>query len=179
MNEEIIASRYARALFDLAVEKDCVAEAADSLTAVAGAVVADRNAEKFWASPMVEAAKKQAALEDVIRRAGAGGFVETALRFLGEKERVGLLRYIARGFTRLADEHLKRSSVTVTTQAALPAESLESIRRILRGKTGKTIRLRNTVSPEMLGGMVVRIDNTIFNASVRGRLEWLRRELTR
>jgi F-type H+-transporting ATPase subunit delta len=179
MNEELIASRYSRALFDAAVEKGCVEELGDTLARIAGAVVFDRAAEAFWESPMVEHERKKAAIEKIIGKGGISPFAAAALRVLLEKERVGLLKYIAQGYNRLADVFLKRTNVVVSTRVPLSAEALEKLRRILEAKTGRTAKVQNELNPKMLGGIVVRIGNTVFDASVRGRLEQLRLKMMR
>ena len=177
MNQEIIASRYARALFDLAVEKGRVEEVGETLERVAPLAVADRHMAEFWESPMVERESKKAALEEIIRRGGVTGLSESALRLLVERDRFHLLRYIARIFRRYADAHLNRASVRVTTATPLAPQKLENISRLLREKTGKTIYIENVQDASIVGGMVIRVGNTVFDESVHGRLEMLRREL--
>jgi F-type H+-transporting ATPase subunit delta len=177
MNREIIATRYARALFDLAVEKGRVEEVGDALDRIAPLAVADRLMAEFWESPMVERERKKAALEQIIRKSGVSGLSENALRLLVERDRLHLLKYIAHVFRRYADAHLNRASVRVTTAKPLAPQKLENISRMLRQKTGKTIYLENVQDASIVGGMVIRVGNTVFDKSIRGRLEMFRREL--
>lgn len=177
MNEEIIASRYAKAFFDMAVEQGNVEEMDGALDQVARATLGDEQLHEFWSSPVIERSEKRSVLDNVIRSAGIGGGLEAYLRLLVEKGRFHLLNYIARAFRELAREHLNRATVKLTTARPLSAEQLEKVRRGLQHKTGKTIEIAQEHDPGILGGIVVRIKNTIFDGSVRGRLQRLEREL--
>jgi F-type H+-transporting ATPase subunit delta len=177
MNEEIIASRYAQALFDLAVKHGNVEQAGEALAGIAEMAFSDKAMLNFWKSPLVERARKSAALAAIVKKTGTDGFLAAGLDYLLEKDRLALLKYIARSFRRLAERHLKLLTVRLTTVRPLPPEKMENIRRVLREKTGRTIKLDNTQDPCILGGVVMRVENTLLDGSVRGQLERLKREL--
>jgi F-type H+-transporting ATPase subunit delta len=177
MNEEIIASRYARAIFDIAVEGGDVEEMDRALDRAARAAAGDKELESFWASPIIERSRKREVLDRVIESMGISGSLEAALRFLLEKERFYLLKYVARSFHTLAREYLNLATVKLTTAIPLSAEEMEEVQQRLQEKTGKTIVIEQERDPSILGGFVVRIENTVFDGSARGRLERLARGL--
>lgn len=177
MNEEIIATRYARAIFDIAVEGRNVEETDRALDSIARSTMGDKEARRFWSSAAVERSRKKSVLDRVLESAGVKGSLAACLRLLAEKNRFHLLMQIAASFRTMAHEHLNIARAKLTTARPLAAEALEVVQTRLERKTGRKIEMEQEHDPAILGGIVVRIENTVFDGSVRGRLQRLEQEL--
>lgn len=171
-----VARRYASALFNAARKlgsTDVVQRDLDTLVMLWNQTPA---LEKAMESPLIPSERKQAILEELF----SGEFdtlTRSFLRLLVEKQRENLLRIVQEEYRRQADDAhgLIRAQATV----ALPLDDAQkqSIVAGLQQRTGKQIELSVNVDPGILGGVVVRMHDTVIDGSVRGSLERLREKM--
>jgi F-type H+-transporting ATPase subunit delta len=166
---------YARALFEAAREQGRVEQVAADLKAIAGAVVATAELEGFLDNPQVEPAAKVDVLGQVA--AGADELVVNFVRLVAGKGRAAELPRIEEELQALVDAAEGRVAVELTTAYELPEDEAAAIVGKIEKASGRTVDATRTVDPNLIGGIVLRAGSLRVDASVRGRLERLRREL--
>jgi ATP synthase F1 delta subunit len=174
---EEIAEVYARALFEAAKENDVLDRVHDELGEFAGALERDRDLQVFLFSPYFTSDEKARGLDRVV--SGADERTQNFLELLAERHRMPVLFRIRRVFDRLWAEENKLLPVSVTSAVSLDDRLVEDIGRRIEEQTGRRVELSSKVDPEVLGGLVVRVGNMVLDASVRNRLEQLRKQVTK
>jgi F-type H+-transporting ATPase subunit delta len=172
---ETIARNYAEALFDLGEKGGRTAEYADLLDAVAHGIAAAPGVEAVLMSPRVTKTQKSALLAAALK--GAPKDFVLFLQAVVKRGRQGLFGEMARQFQGLLDVKLKRVRAAVTM--ARPAD--ETLRRQITSRltevVGKEVLPLFHEDPGLLGGIVVRVGDRVFDGSIRRRMTVLRRAL--
>lgn len=179
MSSTVIARRYARALLNIATSSRQVQQVAASLDDVADALVASPPLYDLLANPKVPRVRKESILGEVLRSIAPEPIVDTFVRYLSLKRRVTLLEDIRRTFHRLADLQTGHAQAMVTVAAALDQSQTDALRRKIEEFSGKTITLNVQVDPDMLGGVITRIDSSVWDGSLRSHLNSIRESITR
>jgi ATP synthase F1 delta subunit len=174
---EEIASVYARSLFEVAKEQDKLDKVREELGEFADAVDGTRELQVFFFSPYFSTAEKQDGLEKAI--SGADEILVNFLKLLIENHRMPVIFRTRREYDRLWRAENKLLPVTVTSAVALDQGTVKQIGDRIAEQTGRKVDLSATVEPEILGGLVVRVGNSILDASIRNRLEQLRKQVAR
>jgi F-type H+-transporting ATPase subunit delta len=126
-------------------------------------------------NPQLEPSQKSAILGELV--GDADELVRNFLRLLTEKGRVGEIEEIGHEFERLCAEEEGVLNVELTTAVELSDQDAKSIVRQIEESSGRKVEARRSVDPGLVGGLVLQIGSNRLDASVRGRLERLRREL--
>lgn len=177
MIERRVVRRYAAALYSAASK----AEAADRVEIDLGLV--SRTAESAPAlmeavrSPLIPAETKRAVLRDLFAEK-VHRVTLNYLYLLVEKRREEAIVQTEREFVRMANEARGVAEAQVTTAVETSEEEQARLRAALSALTGRSVRLEQSVAPEILGGVIVRIGDTVMDGSLRGQLEALRRKLS-
>ena len=174
---EEIATVYARSLFEVAQEKDKLDVVRDQLGAVADAIDESRELQTFFFSPYFSTAEKQDGLDRAVT--DADEFVVNFLKLLIENHRMPAIFRTRREFDRLWQQENKLLPVTVTSAVALDQATVDQIGARIAEQTGRKVDLSAVVDAEILGGIIVRVGNSILDASIRNRLEQLRKQVAR
>lgn len=169
-----VARRYAQALLADA-SGDLAAVDAD-LQVIADTVRESRDLRLMLENPVVPRDKKRRVV-DALFAGKIGGKAQQFVGFLFDKEREGLLGEVTEAFTALRHAQQGIEVAQVRVPAVLGAADEARLKAALEAQTGKTLRLDMTVDPEMIGGIVVRIGDTVYDGSVRFRLNALRDRL--
>ena len=127
--------------------------------------------------PAVPPRKRRAILNDVLAVVKFPAPLAGFLRTLFDRKRLGLLSMIQGRFVAIADERLNRVAAHVTTAMQLTAAQEEKIRSGLSAYSGKTVRLETEVDADIIGGIVVRLDGSLIDWSLRARLDRVKHEL--
>jgi F-type H+-transporting ATPase subunit delta len=173
---ETIARNYAEALFELAEKDGRLAEYGDGIEMIARLIDENRDFRTFLETPRIPASEKK----PVLRRTLSGKVPPALLNFLlltVDKRRQRLLRHIARSYHELVDERLNRIPVEVTVARAQEPQVVAQLGDALTRLLGKTAVPHVRVKPEILGGVIVRAGDTIYDGSLRRRLDRMRRQL--
>jgi F-type H+-transporting ATPase subunit delta len=166
---------YAQALYDAAREAGRLKQVRDGLAQLAEAAAEVPELRALLRNPQLDPRAKAAALEDLL--AGGEKLVRNFVLVLADKGRAGLLEEIAREFERLVAEDEGILHVELTTAVELSdAEARKLLKRIEEASSRKVEATRR-VDESLIGGLVIQIGSYRLDASVRGRLERLRREL--
>jgi F-type H+-transporting ATPase subunit delta len=128
-------------------------------------------------NPQIEPRTKVDLLQELL--GGADELVRNFLRLVAEKGRIREIEEIAREFDRLVAAQERRVKVELTTAYELSDEDAQEIVRQIEQATGRTVEATRSVDPSLIGGLVLQADTLRLDASVRGRLERLRQDLTR
>lgn len=174
---EEIAQVYARALFEVAQERDQLDAVREQLDQFVAALRDNRQLQIFFFSPYFSAEEQKQALHRVIDGADPTfmGFLETLI----DGHRMPVLFRIQARYEQLWDEAKKVLPVSVTSAVPLDESVVKEIGERIGEQTGQTVQLTTAADPEILGGIVVRVGNAILDASLRNRLNQLRNQLAR
>ena len=172
---EEIAQVYARALFEVATERDSLDEIRDQLGAFADAMHENRDLAVFFFSPYFSIPEKKQGLERAVT--GANPEFRNFLEALIERHRMPAIFRIRAEYDALWDEARKLLPVRVTSAVALDEETVKEIGDRIGSQVDRQIELSSEVDPDILGGIVLRVGNLILDASIKNRLEQLRQQV--
>jgi F-type H+-transporting ATPase subunit delta len=166
---------YADALFGVAKENGKLDEIHEQLGQVADAVSENRDLQVFFFSPYFTSTEKR----DGISRAFVGAEEELVnfLELLADKHRMPAIFGIRRILDELWAKQKKRLEVTLTSAVELDKKLVDRVGGEIENRTGQQIDLQTVVDDDVLGGLVLQVGNVVCDASVRGKLERLRREV--
>ncbi|GMR12447.1 MAG: ATP synthase F1 subunit delta [Gemmatimonadota bacterium] len=176
MRDETVAKNYAETLFELAERHEGVDRFGEGIELVARLLDEDAKVRLFLETPRIAAPEKKA----VVRKVFAAELPEQLVNFLLvtiDKRRQRLLREIAREYHALVDEHYNRVHVEVTLARELNSQAMDELTEKLSSMLNKTAIPNVRVKPALLGGVVVRTGDTIFDGSLKRRLDGMRRRL--
>jgi ATP synthase F1 delta subunit len=174
---EEIAAVYARSLFEVAKEQDKLDSIREQLGAFADALDETRELQVFFFSPYFSTTEKQDGLDRAV--SDADPILVNFLKLLIENHRTPVIFRVRRGFDELWLRENKRLPVQITSAIELDTATVSQIGDRIAEQTGQKIDITSTVEPDILGGLVVRVGNSILDASVRNRLEQLRKQVAR
>ena len=174
---EEIATVYGRSLFEVAQEAGSLDVVREQLGQFADALADDRDLQIFFFSPYFSTEEKKDGLGRTVT--GADPAVSNFLELLVEKHRMPAVFRIRRELDRLWERENKLLPVTITSAVPLDDDTVEGIGAAIREQTGRTVQLTSTVDPDVLGGIVLRVGNSILDASIRNRLDQLRRQVAK
>jgi len=166
---------YAEALFDVARDKGKLDAVRDELAQFADAVESSHDLQVFFFSPYFSSAEKVAGLKRAI--SGVGAELLNFLELLIEKQRMPELFRVRRHFEELWKKQNRRIDVTVTSAVELDPAVVEKVGEEIERQTGQTVELASRVDDEILGGIVLQVGNKVLDASIRARLEKLRKSV--
>lgn len=176
MRGETIARNYAEALFDLADREGTLEAYADALDQVAQLLDDAPELRLFLETPRVEKGAKK----DVLRKAFEGRIPQHVLNFLlvvVDRRRQRLLTRMAQEYRALVDERLDRTKVEVIVARPMDDDEVSRVKGQLSAILGVEAIPRVRVNPDLIGGIVFKSGDTIFDGSVSRRLERMRRQL--
>ncbi len=172
---EAIARVYAEALFEVAKDKGMLDEIRDQLGQFADAVAGSRELQLFLFSPYFSSEEKR----DGIGRALSGAESELVnfLELLAEKHRMPAIFRIRQRFDDLWAKENKQLEVTLTSAVELDPDVVKRVGQEIERQTDRTIELSADVDERLIGGLVLQVGNMVLDASVRSKLERLRKEV--
>jgi F-type H+-transporting ATPase subunit delta len=174
---EEISRVYARALFQVGKEHDKLDKLRDELGAFAEAVNESRELSTFLFSPYFSTEEKKEGLRKVV--VDADPEFLNFLEVLAENHRMPVIFRIRRDFEAMWEEENKLLPVDVTSAIELDKKTVKSIGDRIGQQTGRKVDLNAHVDPDILGGIVLRVGNSVLDASIKNRLNRLRRQLAR
>jgi F-type H+-transporting ATPase subunit delta len=172
---EELARVYARSLFEVALQQGKLNELREQLAQFADALNDQRELAVFFFSPYFSTEEKQDALGRLLD--GADESFVNFLELLIENHRMPVIFRIRHEYERLWDEENRTLPVEITSAIELDQATTESLGRTIGERAGRKVTLAARVDPDILGGIVVRVGNSILDASIRNRLEQLRRHV--
>jgi F-type H+-transporting ATPase subunit delta len=160
----VVASRYASALLRVVLEKKEDPERIDRELGEMGALLEEHaGLSQALASPAVVSSRRVAIVDGLLARSKLSRTISNLLRVMAAKKRMAILGLVQEAYRRHLDEHQKVETAEVVTSHAL--------------STGKTVRAEFRTDPELVGGLIVRIGNRIYDASVTAQLARVKERL--
>ena len=174
---EEIAVVYSRSLFEAALDADKLDVVREQLGEFTDALDANRELQVFFFSPYFSTQEKKDGLQRLIK--GADPLFLNFLELLVENHRMPVIFRVRRGYDRLWESHNRLLPVEVTSAVELDEDTVRGIGDRIAEQTGRRIELSSIVEPDILGGIVVRVGNQVLDASIRTRLDSLRKQVVR
>ena len=174
---EEIAEVYARALFDVAKERDVLDEIHDELGQFVEELDENRDLQVFFFSPYFSSQEKKDGISKMI--SGADDNFVRFLELLAERHRMPAVFRIKKDFDELYAEERKLLPVTITSAIELDKSLVKDIRKKIEEQTDRKVELTTKVDPDVLGGLVLRVGNKVLDGSIRSRLERLRKQVAK
>jgi ATP synthase F1 delta subunit len=170
---EEVAQVYARSLFEVAKEHGRLDEIREQLEQFATALDQHREMAVFFFSPYFSTEEKKSGLTRSV--VGADAIFTNFLEALIERHRMPAIFRMRAEYEHLWDAENKRLPVQITSAIPLDASTIKSIGDRISAQTGQTVELSSNVDPDVIGGIVLRVGNVILDASIRARLNQLRK----
>jgi len=177
MRQGSIAKRYATALLQVAQDHGKVDEYQQELHLIVQTFGSNPNLQTAMTSPVVPPSKKMGIFTALVPKLGISASVRNLIHVLVDQERISDLGLIALIYRDLSDELKGRVRVQVTSAVALGANEAK-LKTVLENTLKQEVQIEARVDPEILGGLVVQVQDRIFNASLKGELERLKESLT-
>lgn len=177
MRQGSIAKRYASALLQVAQDQSKVDEYQQELQLLVRTFFDNPGLQMAMTSPVIPPSKKMAIFSALVPKLGISTSVRNLIHILVDQERISELGLIELIYRDLSDELKGRVRVQVTSAVALGANE-SKLKAVLESSLKQEVQIEVKVDPEILGGLVVQVQDRIFNASLKGELERLKESLT-
>ena len=174
---EELAQVYANALFEVASENDVTDDVREQLGQFADELDESRDLQVFLFSPYFSSQEKKDGIRKIVD--GADERFLNFLELLAERHRMPAIFRIRRAYDALWREENKLLPVTVTSAVELDEGLVEGLGKRIEEQTGKKVELTSKVDPDVLGGLVLQVGNMVLDASIRNRLEQLRKQVAK
>ncbi|PWN06252.1 ATP synthase F1 subunit delta [Rhodohalobacter mucosus] len=171
------ARRYANALLVTAIEQDMLEDIKEDMELIHETIAGSSELSLFLKSPIIRNDVKKSALE-MIFDDKVQQLTSSLIAILSDKSREGLLFGISEGFMKLYNEHHNIIEVDVETAFELNEAQQTSLKNELETVTGKTIKMRIEKNEDLIGGLSVRIEDTVYDGSAKYKLNQLKRKFT-
>lgn len=171
-----IASHYSKALFKLAKSDGQLENTAAALKEIARLFKEVPEFRSFLVEPFVKTEAKKELLKKLFQQNSDPELLEF-LYFLLERKRVDLLPDIASSYAKLVNAKLGALEIGITTTVAIDKEMKEKIKQALENRFKKKVLIKDSVDPQILGGMVLKIGNQVMDGSIKAELSKLKDHL--
>jgi F-type H+-transporting ATPase subunit delta len=169
-----IAKRYAKAFFEIAGEEKRYEEYYQELGRFSAVLKENKSLGEFLANPIFAQSDKKAVVESILEKISVSPLTANFLKLLVDKRRIDILSDIEGSYRELMDNALKRVRVTVKTAFPLTGEISSRLRTGLEGLTGKAVEMTVLEDSALLGGIVVRVGDKLYDGSIRTQLNNIR-----
>jgi F-type H+-transporting ATPase subunit delta len=169
-----IAKRYARAFFEIAGEQERYEEYGRELERFAAVLKENSSLSEFLSNPVFDQPDKKAVVDSILAKIDISPLAANFLRLLVDKRRIGILSEIEACYRELMDHALKKVRVTVQTAFPLNASLSGQLQTGLEGLTGKRVEMTVLEDPSLLGGIIVRVGDMLYDGSIKAQLNHIR-----
>lgn len=174
---EMIARRYAKAVFELAKEAGKVSEVTRELTAFADAYETSAEFREVDSLPSLTGDDRRKIVESLGKHIGASELTIRTVAMIADRQRLSLLPDLLQVVETMADEHLGVLRGTVTSAVALDSAYRDKLKKKIEESTGKRVLLTFEQDPRLIAGIVTQIGDRVIDGSVRGKLNQLAESL--
>lgn len=186
MNQGLIPQRYARALYKVALERNCTEQLYTIMKTLEGSFTANPELNRVMENPFVSAAEKKSLLltaagvdaKNVSENDNAAGTLVDFVKLLDKNRRTDFMRGIALAYIAIYHKERNISTVTVTSAAPLQPDATTRLMDIIKARHPQgSIEYSEKVDPNLIGGFTIAIDNQRLDASIKNELKQLRLKL--
>ena len=182
MSNKTLARRYALALVSLGKEANCLAELSESLDRFSNALQeGNKLLQRALSNPAIPINEKQNVVREVAQVLSLHPYATNTMLLLLERERLAIVPSLVISFTEMADKLLNRLRAVVTSAQTLNTEEQDSLKTTLSQAHSiplENLFIRFEVNPELIGGVIAKVGDRIYDASVRRTLNDLQQILT-
>lgn len=177
----IVSKRYAKALFNLGNEEGMakLEQYGKSIGALGNALEQNKELRELFASPVISAEEKKNVTLSLLAKVGGGDMEKRFCELLADRNRLSMLSAIAFDFDAMLNEAKGISQGRITTAIDLNADRKRAIVAQLESQTGRKLEVEFAVDPQILGGIVLSLGDTVCDASLRAQLDNLRESIKR
>lgn len=177
MREEIIAGEYAKGLFILARDLNINGPVLEELKEVLCVFRDHERLMLIFKNPSILKKDKLAIIDEILNKINCNQLARTFFKLLVYKNRFEYLDSIVKSYTRLNDVFTGHENLLVESVVKLAHDEIEAIKKTFALITKKKIKLKATVNDSLVGGLKIAYKDNIFDASIKGRLEILKKDL--
>ncbi|HET7521801.1 MAG TPA: F0F1 ATP synthase subunit delta [Bacillales bacterium] len=171
---EGVAKRYADALYEVAEERGKIEEIENGLASVAEAFREEEIA-RLWLNPSLDAQRKKELIDSF--SGSVNRELVNLLKVVVDNHREHQLQHIAKAYTKIANEARGIVDATVTTAVPLSDEDKEQLAKQFGNALNKKIRIDAKVDRDVIGGVLIRIGNRVYDGSIAGKLSRFKQRL--
>jgi F-type H+-transporting ATPase subunit delta len=177
MSTRTSATRYARALLDVALQEADTASVDQGLAAFVDAMGSNAELAQALTNPSVPSQARRGLVEALVARMAPPAPAGKLLALLAERDRLALLPELLEIYRELVLEHQKVVKAQVRSATPLGMADIAALQVRLSEATGRRVQVEATVDPSLIGGLVAEIGSTVYDGSVRTQLQKLRQQL--
>lgn len=177
MSVQTVARRYATALADVVTQRGEAREVQQELHTWAEILRSNPNLREIFANPTVALEKKRAVLNRLLEISKPRPTTANFLKVLLQNQRLTELTEINSKLAQVLDDRAGVVAATVTTARPVPADAQRRLQTKLLDLTGKKVRIDYVTDSEMIGGLITRIGSTVYDGSVRTKLQQMKEKM--
>ncbi len=170
MSGNDIAKRYAKAFFEIATDENKLEAYCAELTAFSELVKTSQELQGYLANPLFEQANKVALVGELMKKLALSSTTANFLSLLTEKKRINIVVAIQKSYEEMMDKALAKVRVDVKTAFPLSATTSAHLLQALESLTEKNVEMQVVTEPALLGGIVVKIGDTLYDGSIKTQL---------
>ena len=171
-----IADRYAEAILDLAQEKECLDYVKNDLVTLSNTINQNADFKTFLEHPIIPNNDKKEIIETIFKES-ISPYVINLAKLLIDRNRIFILSAIAESFKKLFNKRFNIVVAHITTAIEVNESIKTSIQQKLKELLNKHVEIESKINPDIIGGVVIQIDDSIIDGSINGRLEAIKRQL--
>jgi F-type H+-transporting ATPase subunit delta len=175
----MLARRYAKAIFDLASEQGALDKVGADLRALSAAMKESAELAQTLSSPAIRRADRRKVVDALLQRLGVVSVSRNSVYLLLDRERLHSLPAISREIDHMIEAKAGRVAAEVVSARPLDPSQLSQITAALEKLSGKKVSISNRQDPDLLGGVVAKVGDTVYDGSLRTQLRNLRDELSK
>lgn len=178
MTARAVATRYARALFDVTLKEGDLQQVGRDLAGFSELIASNETLGRALTNPAIPVQKKRAVVKELTGRAETlSPIVSKLLVLLADRDRLALLPEIVRAYENRVMDHAQVVRAELVTAIALPSERLQALQQGLARATGRRVQMDSRIDPSILGGAIARVGSTVYDGSVTTQLARLKQRL--
>ena len=174
MNESKVSTRYANSLLSSANEKGKLETVAKDMELVYSTIISSAELSRTLSSPIIKAQLKSSILEEIFKKKISKETLDF-LKFVIEKNREGLLESIVQKFLELRDQKLGLINVNVKSAVELGEDQKKKLKEKFEKLLNKKVKFNFSIDPNVVGGFVAKVGDTVYDASLKNQLEILKK----
>lgn len=175
----MLARRYAKAIFDIGSDQGGLDKLGADLRTLTNAMKESPELAQTLSSPAIRRSDRKKVVDALMQRIGVVTTTRNTVYLLLEGERLSSLPAISRELDRMIEEKAGRVSAEVVSAKPLDPSQLSQITAALEKLSGKKVSLSSRQDPDLLGGVVAKVGDTVYDGSLRTQLRTIRDELSK
>jgi F-type H+-transporting ATPase subunit delta len=177
LSQLLVAHRYAKALLQIGIKDNSLQDLHSDLGSVIGLVESNHDLERLCLHPLIPPSRKAAVFDEILRIAGAGETIRRFFVVVSKAARLDLIYRLGDAFSDLFEDHMGIVRAEVTSAQPLTEGQWKALSESFSKRTGKKMHFTHQHDPGLLGGLKVQVGSTVYDASLKGRLDMLRGRL--